>query len=97
MSDTQAYVSSQSLIELQSQLLQMSQELGELYEFISNAIRMANDEWQDEQYENFVCSIAPSQNMVNELAEKYKEWATGFLPPRIEKAIEYERARIDIK
>lgn len=91
------YVSSKSLIELQTELKNLSGELEELYNVLSTAVNAANEQWQDGKYDEFVNEFRSSKETVIELSEKYKEWANSYLPPRIEKSIEYEKARTNIK
>lgn len=84
------YVSSKALIELQTELNNLSVNLGDLYNVLSSAVAAANEQWQDGKYDEFVNEFRSSKEMVIELSEKYKEWADKWLPPRIETSIAYE-------
>lgn len=91
------HVKSEALIELQTELKSLSNNLNNLYEVLSDAISAAGEDWQDEKYEDFVNEFRSSKEMVLELSEKYKKWADVWLPPRIEKAIEYWKRKPGIK
>lgn len=91
------YVSSKALIELQTELRNLSENLNELYEMLSQAVTSVNDQWQDGKYEEFENEFRSSKEMVLDLSEKYKGWADSYLPPYIEKAIEYEKAGVSIR
>lgn len=91
-----AYVSSKSLIELQSELRGMSQTLHELYETLWGNLNVLGEEWTDEKMEEFNEEFETTRETIVELSEKYKEWADSYLPPRIEIAIEYEKAGVGI-
>jgi flagellin-specific chaperone FliS len=96
MSET-TYVSSKVLIELQTELKNLSNNLKDLYDFLSQAIVAVNDGWQDGKYDEFVNEFRSSKEMVIELSDKYKEWANSYLPPYIELAKKYEGTGVGIK
>lgn len=91
------YVSSKSLIELQTELKSLSENLKELHETLTQAINQVKEQWQDSKCEEFEEEFRSSKEMVLDLSEKYKGWADSYLPPYIEKAIEYEGAGVSIK
>ena len=76
MSET-TYVSSKVLIELQTELKNLSNNLKDLYDFLSQAIVAVNDGWQDGKYDEFVNEFRSSKEMVIELSDKYNEWANS--------------------
>lgn len=86
-----AYVSSRSLLELQSELNALSEVLRDLYEGLNSDIARLADSWLDQQFENFGNEFRSRQEAISALAEKYDNWANKYLPPRIELAIEYEK------
>lgn len=90
------YVSSKALIGLQTELINLSNNLKDLYNTLSQAVTMANESWQDGKYDDFENEFRSSKEMVDELSDKYKEWANSWLPPRIEQAILYEGAGTSI-
>lgn len=88
---TVAYVSSRSLIELQSELNALSTALKDLYEALESDIARLSDSWVDQQFENFGNEFRSRQEAIMELSDKYDQWANKYLPPRIELAIKYEQ------
>ncbi len=90
------YVSSKALIGLQTELKNLSDNLKDLYDTLSQAITTVNEGWQDGKYDDFVNEFRSSKEMVIELSDKYKEWADSWLPPRIEQAVLYEGAGTSI-
>lgn len=88
---TVAYVSSRSLIELQSELNALSTALKDLYEALESDIARLSDSWVDQQFENFGNEFRSRQEAIMELSDKYDQWANKYLPPRIELAIKYEK------
>lgn len=84
------YVSSKVLIGLQTELKNLSDNLKDLYDALSQALTSVHDGWQDGKYDDFINEFRSSKEMVIELSDKYKEWATVWLPPRIEQAILWE-------
>lgn len=86
-----AYVSSRSLIELQSELNALSTALKDLYEALESDIARLSDSWVDQQFENFGNEFRSRQEAIMELSDKYNQWANKYLPPRIELAIGYEK------
>lgn len=91
------YVKSEALVELQTELKSLSNNLKDLYEVLSDAVSAASEDWQDEKYEEFVNEFRSSKEMVLELSEKYQEWADVWLPPRIELSVKYEKRQAGIK
>lgn len=91
-----AHVSSKALIELQSELKNLSNNLKDLYDVLSQALTSVKEGWQDGKYDDFVNEFRSSKEMVIELSDKYHEWASSWLPPRIEEALNYEGAPTSI-
>lgn len=92
-----AYASSRSLIELQSELNALSTSLKDLYEALESDIARVSESWVDQQFEEFGNEFRSRKEAIMELADKYNQWANGYLPPRIDLALKYEgnRAGID--
>lgn len=86
-----SYVSSRSLIELQSELNALSTTLKELYDQLNCDMARLADSWLDQQFENFGNEFRSQQEAIMELSDKYNQWANKYLPPRIELAQKYER------
>lgn len=96
-SNSGSYVSSEALLNLQSELNALSRNLEELYETLSDAISLVNEDWCDSKFEEFEQEFRSSKELILELSEKYDEWANGYLPPRIETIMEAEKLRMGIK
>ncbi len=97
MQNSGTYVSSKSLIELQSDLNKLSERLMEIYDLINQNISSVHEDWTDNKFDEFNENFKPSNDLIQELSEKYKDWAMNYLPPRIEEAIAYEEFNTDIK
>ena len=90
MEDTITQVSSEQLINLQTELKQLSVNLMETYDKLSYGLKNLNEKWKDDKYEEFEQEFKSSKEEIREIAEKYGEWADTYLPPRIELAKEAE-------
>lgn len=91
------YVSSKALIDLQTELKQLSENLMEVYDLINQNVASVHEDWEDGKFEEFYNEFKPQNELIFDLSEKYMEWANNYLPPRIELAIEYEKAKTGIK
>ncbi len=90
------YCSSKILIDLQSNLLSLSDRLQETYEFLRGNESQLGESWLDDKFSEFEDEFKSSRELIIELSERYKEWANKYLPPYIEIMIEYEKARPSI-
>lgn len=90
--DNFAHVSSKSLIELQSNLLKLSDELNNTYDTLRSREADLGEAWMDDKFAEFEEDFRSSRELILELSEKYRFWANKYLPPYIELAIEYEKA-----
>jgi gas vesicle protein len=91
MNDTLTQVSSEQLINLQTELVQLSKNLMETYDTISMGLKNLNEDWKDDKYEEFEQEFKSSKEEIREIAEKYDEWAKNYLPSRIEITQEAEK------
>lgn len=89
--------SSASLTNLRSNLISLSDNLQELYDLLSDNLSALASEWEDEKFAEFDDEFRSSREKIIELAEKYREWANVYLPPRIEKITEAEKLGMGIK
>lgn len=94
--DSQNYVSSKVLIALQDDLKKLSEELKETYDLLMENERKVGETWQDSKFDEFEEEFSRSRELIDELSEKYMGWANNYLPPYIEKAIEWEEAQTTI-
>lgn len=92
VSNTGAEVSSKALIELQSNLIALSNDLNELYNALHGSKTKLSEEWLDEKYNEFAEEFEQTEKVISELSEKYVEWANKYLPSRIEAVKEIETA-----
>lgn len=97
LSNSGVEVSSEALISLQGDLNNLSQKLQDLYEELQCAMSSLHEDWRDEKYDEFEEEFRSSKEMISELSDKYKEWANGYLPPRIEIIQEIEKRKLGIK
>ena len=72
------------LTQLQSELIALSKSLNDCYEFVENNIKILNEKWQDEKFDEFEESFSKRKELIMELSEKYYAWATKYLQPRID-------------
>lgn len=85
---------SSSLKTLQSSLLSLSDKLNQTYNFLKTCERRLGETWKDSKFREFDQEFAKSRDIINQLAEKYKEeWANKTLTPIIQAAEEYENER----
>lgn len=96
VSNSGAQVSSESLINLQGELNKLSGELNELYELLGQDISRLSEYWRDSKFDEFLQEFHSSREKIEELSEKYHEWANGYLPPRIEIIQKAEGANMSI-
>lgn len=96
VSNSGAQVSSESLINLQGELNTLSGNLKELYELLGQDLSRLGEYWRDSKYEEFMQEFHSSREKINELSEKYHEWANSYLPPRIEIIQKAEKANMSI-
>lgn len=89
-------VSASSLETLQADLNNLSEKLLDCYELLSSEISELNQDWKDEKFDEFEGEFRSRKEKIREIAEKYKEWANSYLPPRIELAKEAEGRKMSI-
>ena len=77
-------VSSASLENLQSNLIQLSDKLKECYKLLSSDMSALHEDWQDEKFDEFEEEFRSRKEQIREISEKYREWANSYLPPRID-------------
>lgn len=89
-------VSSQALRSLQKDLKSLSGNLHDLYEVLSMAMSSLHEDWRDAKFDEFEQEFRSSKELIEELSEKYNEWADKYLPPRIEVIADIEKSRMGI-
>lgn len=94
MDNSLTKVSSKELISLQSQLLKLSADILEVNNTLAHGLKNLHDRWKDNKYEEFNREFQAEQKKIIDIAEKYKNWANQYLPPRIESAQQAENFNI---
>lgn len=94
--DNFSHVSPECLIELQDNLRKLSQELNNTYETLRSNEANLGETWMDDKFSEFEDDFKSSRELILELSEKYLHWANVYLPPYIEKAIDYRRAGVTL-
>lgn len=90
MDATLTQVSSEQLIVLQAELKQLSKNLLETYDKLSQGLKNLNEDWKDDKYDEFEQEFKSSKEEIRDIAEKYEQWANSYLPPRIDAIKEAE-------
>ena len=80
---TTAITSVESLKELQKELINMSTNLNELYDMINTALSTVNELWSDSKFEEFEEEFRSSKELIDELSQKYEDWAKNYIQKRI--------------
>lgn len=82
--DSNAHVSKESLEELKKELLCMSEQLKGIFDMVNMSLETVHAHWQDGQYESFSEVFKKPQAKIQELSEKYAQWANSYIQKRIE-------------
>jgi len=85
-----AITSLESLKELQNELISMSENLNDLYDMINTALSTVNVHWSDSKFEEFEEEFRSSKELINELSQKYENWAKNYIQERIDVLIKTE-------
>lgn len=89
--------SSPALIELQYDLINLSQELTLMGDVLKSQVNELGSEWRDQKFDEFESNFREERQELENIAVKYMEWAKNYLQQRIDAAIEIENARSGIK
>lgn len=90
MDDSNARVSSPELMTLQTDLVNLSNQLHELYELMNSDISQLSEYWRDEKFDEFLDGYKPQMEKMEEISERYHEWATKDLQVTIDNVIATE-------
>ena len=82
--ETEIIVTSQDLEVLRDEIIALSKNQGEIYELISDGMKRVGEEWKDEKYVEFETEFRPRMEEILEISERYHEWATKILQPKID-------------
>lgn len=76
------------LYKLQSELINLSQEIDEVCEFIETDLRNLNYFWDDRKFDELVESITPKLIKIKMISESYYAWAKTDLQEHINHVID---------
>ena len=85
-----AITSVESLKELQNELISMSENMNDLYDMINTALSTVNVHWSDSKFEELEEEFRSSKELINELSQKYENWAKNYIQERIDVLIKTE-------
>lgn len=94
MESTNVRVSVGQLIELQSSLTKLSQNLMNTYDNLNSALKILGEDWNDDKFDEFEIEFRSSKEDIHEIAERYMQWANSYLQARIDELQDYERSSI---
>lgn len=89
-------VSSQSLEKLQAELLGLAEDLQNCYDLLSTDMTNLHEAWRDEKYDEFEREFKSRKDQIHDIAEKYKNWANGYLAKKIEEIKIVEGSTVQI-
>lgn len=85
-----AKVSSAELITLQSDLVNLSNQLHELYELMNSDVSSLAEYWRDQKFDEFLSGYKPKMDEMEDISIRYNEWATKDLQVTIDNVIATE-------
>jgi hypothetical protein len=85
-----AKVSSAELMTLQSDLVNLSNQLHELYELMNSDVSSLAEYWRDQKFDEFLTGYQPQMEKMEEISVRYHEWATKDLQVTIDNVIATE-------
>lgn len=94
MASNNAHVGSAALIELKSQLTQLSGTLNSIYDMLTREMEEMGTAWQDRMYQDFVEGYKPQINKCKEIADRYNDWCARILQPTIESVQAIENVNV---
>lgn len=77
-------VGSAVLEELQTDLLNLSSTLNDIYEMMNADVSAVGEQWKDNKFDEFVEGYRPQIDKCGEISERYSQWAKAYLNPVIE-------------
>jgi len=96
MNSTNVKVSSSKLRELQGSLLALSKLLSEYHDLLKIDMRKLSEAWEDRKFLEFSTEFEPSIKKIEEISDRYKDWANAYLPSRIEILERIEKASMSL-
>lgn len=89
-----AKVSSAELTTLQSELVSLSDQMHELYELMNSDVSSLGEAWRDLKYDEFLTGYKPQMDKMEEIADRYREWATKDLQITIDHVNDYDSTSV---
>ena len=74
----------EELEKLQAELIKVSEDLADLRQLLDSRLETTHSDWKDGMFDDFEEVFQPSIKMVQELSDKYDEWAKDYLQKRID-------------
>ena len=74
----------QELQTLQAELIKISEALRELRQLLDSRLETTHSDWRDGMIDDFEEVFQPSIKMVQELSDKYEDWAKDYIQKRID-------------
>lgn len=93
-SESNVYVGSEVLADLQSNLNNLAGSLEELYNTMMSQMNSLNSFWQDAKYEEFKAGYSSHIANCQVIANNYRSWATGALKNALDRVIEVEKTDV---
>ena len=90
MDEFGAKVSSAELMTLQSDLISLADQMHELYELMNSDVSSLGEAWRDQKYDEFLTGYKPQLDKMEEISQRYHEWATKDLQVTIDHVIDTE-------
>lgn len=90
MDYTDAKVNSTDLLTLQSDLVQLSSQIHEAYDLMNSDVSSLGEYWRDQKFDEFLSGYKPYMDQMEEISERYREWATKDLQVTIDHVIATE-------
>ena len=79
------------LIDFQSKLRQLSEELQNIYDFLKHDLTELSCEWEDQKFYEFDEAFEPKKEEIRKISECYRDWANGKLQETIDRLIDKGR------
>lgn len=76
------------LISFQAELIRLSDELDNIYNFLKSDLTELSYNWQDRKFIEFDQNFAPKKEEIRKISESYRTWAKTSLQRTIDSLID---------
>lgn len=76
------------LISFKAELIRLSDELDNIYNFLKSDLTELSYNWQDRKFIEFDQNFAPKKEEIKKISESYRTWANTSLQRTIERLID---------